>query len=264
MWILAWETVFRLSGREAYEFTPPGDVLSALWSGISDGPVHAGSPDEARKALWGVCGDSTFVNAVCRSMLRIGLGFGVALALGFTLGFLLVHSRVCNWLMGPLVLGVQSLPSICWMPVAVLWFGLSERAILFVVLMGSLGSITMATRDGLRQVPVTYQRVASTFGASLTQRLLWVSLPAALPVFISGLKQGWSFAWRSLLAGELLYSVAGREGMGGLLTMARDLADYGRMFAAMIVIVCISVLVDRVIFNRLEQHVRLRWGLAAR
>jgi NitT/TauT family transport system permease protein len=234
---------FRLSGREAYQFAPPSDVLSALWSGVAD---------------W------SFGDALCRSMLRIGIGFGVALVLGFTLGFLLVHNRTCNWLIGPLVLGVQSLPSICWMPVAVLWFGLTERAILFVVLMGSLGSITMATRDGLRQVPVTYQRVASTFGASLTQRLLWVSLPAALPVFISGLKQGWSFAWRSLLAGELLYSVAGKEGMGGLLTMARDLADYARMFAAMIVIVCISVLVDRVIFNRLEQHVRLRWGLSAK
>ena len=185
----------------------------------------------------------------------------LALVLGGTLGLLLACCRFCNWLIGPLVLGVQSLPSICWMPMAVLWFGINEKAILFVVLMGSLGSITMATRDGLRQVPVTYQRVASTFGASLRQRLLWVSLPAALPVFVSGLKQGWSFAWRSLLAGELLYGVAG---MGGLLTMARDLADYARMFAAMLVIVGVSVLVDRAFFARLEQYVRTRWGLAGR
>ncbi|MCY3022612.1 MAG: ABC transporter permease [Planctomycetota bacterium] len=243
VWLLVWETAFRLSGKEPWQFAPPSEVLSALWAGVAD---------------------HTFLQALGRSLGRIGCGFGLALLLGTGMGFLLVHSRLCNWLAGPLVLGVQSLPSICWMPVAVLWFGLNERAILFVVLMGSVGSITMATRDGLRQIPVTYQRVASTFGASLTQRLLWVSLPAALPVFISGLKQGWSFAWRSLLAGELLYAVAGREGMGGLLTMARDLADYARMFAAMILIVCVSVLVDRVIFSRLEQHVRVRWGLAAR
>lgn len=237
---MAWETAFRLSGSESWQFAPPADVFRALWEGLAD---------------------RSFPHALLASLCRIVLGFSLALLLGSALGLSLAYSRFCNWLLGPLVLGVQSLPSICWMPVAVLWFGLNERAILFVVLMGSLGSITMATRDGLRQVPVTYQRVASTFGASLPQRLLWVSLPAAFPVFISGLKQGWSFAWRSLLAGELLYGVAG---MGGLLTMARDLADYARMFAAMIVIVCVSVLVDRALFSRLEQRVRLRYGLAAR
>lgn len=240
VWLLAWQTAFELLGKESWQFAPPAAVFQALWEGVAD---------------------KSFLEALWASLCRIACGFGLALVLGSVLGLLLACSRTCNWLAGPLVLGVQSLPSICWMPVAVLWFGLNERAILFVVLMGSLGSISMATRDGLRQVPVAYQRVASTFGASLTQRLLWVSLPAAFPVFISGLKQGWSFAWRSLLAGELLYGVAG---MGGLLTMARDLADYARMFAAMIVVVSVSVLVDRAIFSRLEQYVRERWGLAAR
>lgn len=240
MWILAWQTAYKLLGRESWQFAPPADVFKALWGGLAD---------------------KSFLKALLASLCRIACGFGLALLLGSVLGLALACSRACNWLAGPLVLGVQSLPSICWMPVAVLWFGLNERAILFVVLMGSLGSITMATRDGLRQVPLTYQRVASTFGASLAQRLLWVSLPAALPVFISGLKQGWSFAWRSLLAGELLYGVAG---MGGLLTTSRDLADYARMFAAMIVIVSVSLLVDRTIFSRLEQRVRARWGLAGR
>src|SRR6185503_18611702 len=134
----------------------------------------------------------------------------------------------------PLILGVQCLPSICWLPVAILWFGLNEKAILFVVLMGSVGSITMAARDGLKQIPTTWLRVADTFGAGRWQRLAFVQLPAAVPVFITGLKQGWSFAWRSLLAGELLYRVVG---VGGLLTEARDLADYPRMFAVMLLVV---------------------------
>jgi NitT/TauT family transport system permease protein len=230
---------FRLSGKEPWEFVPPGDAVKALWDGLVT---------------------KEFLVALRDSMWRILYGFALALVIGGTLGTSLAYSRHANWFFGPLVLGVQSLPSICWMPVAVLWFGLGEKAILFVVLMGSLGSITMATRDGLRQVPVTYHRVAGTFGASLTQHLLWVSLPAALPSFVSGLKQGWSFAWRSLLAGELLYSVAG---VGALITQARDMADYPRMFAAMILIVCVSVAVDKFLFTRLEQHVRVRWGLAA-
>ena len=155
------------------------------------------------------------------------------------------------------MLGIQSLPSICWLPVSILWFGLNERAILFVVLMGSVGSITIATRDGLNQIPTTYRRVAGTFGASFWQRLFWVSVPAALPVFISGLKQGWSFAWRSLLAGELLQHVVG---VGTMIQDSRDLGEYPKMFASMILILLVSVLVDKVVFTNLETRVRARWG----
>jgi NitT/TauT family transport system permease protein len=180
--------------------------------------------------------------------------------LGVGTGLLLVSSGFFNWLVGPLVLGVQSLPSICWMPLGILQFGLNEKAILFVVIMGSVGSISIALRDGLMQVPLTYQRVAGTFGANTAQRMLLVSMPAALPAFISGLKQGWSFAWRSLLAGELIRG----SGMGGLLNRSRDENDYPRMFAVMILIVVISVLVDKVLFSRLEERIRVRWGLAGK
>lgn len=239
-WILIWETAFRLSGQEAWKFTPPLWVLQTLWDGLRDGSF-----------IWGILA----------SLGRVGYGFSLALVIGIALGVGQAHSRAINWLIGPLVLGIQTLPSICWLPVAILTFGLNERAILFVVLMGSLGSIAMATRDGLMQVPVAFQRVASTFGASAMQKLLLVSVPAALPVFVSGLKQAWSFAWRSLLAGELLFKVVGA---GGLLTEARELSDYPRMFAVMILIVLVSILVDRVLFSRLEQMVRLRFGMVTR
>jgi NitT/TauT family transport system permease protein len=239
-WILIWATAFKISGQEPWKFTPPHWVLQTLWDGIWDG---------------------TFVWGILASLLRVAYGFALALLLGISIGLAQAYSRQVNWLIGPLVLGVQTLPSICWLPLAILWFGLNETAILFVVLMGSLGSIAMATRDGLMQVPVTYQRVASTFGASALQKLWFVSVPAALPVFVSGLKQGWSFAWRSLLAGELIFKVVGA---GGLLTEARDLADYPRMFAVMILIVLVSILVDRVLFSQLEQAVRMRFGMATR
>jgi len=238
---------FRLSGKEDWQSIPPTQVLRVLWEGIFQGG---------------------FLQSLAASMYRLIYGFSIALVIGSIVGLLLATSGVFNWMVGPLVLGVQSLPSICWMPLAVLWFGVGtskvmrvEPSILFVVVMGSLGSVAIATRDGVRQMPVAYQRVAGTFGASWYQRLIWVSIPAAFPVFISGLKQGWTFAWRSLLAGELLYRVVG---VGGALTEARDLADYPKMFAVMILIVLVSVLVDKALFSRLEERVRVRWGLAGK
>jgi len=236
-WLLLWQLAFWISGREEYRFTPPLPVLRSLWEGLADGSIFAG--------VWA-------------SLARVLYGYGISLLLGVAIGVLLVSNRFFDWLFGPLVLGVQSLPSICWLPVAILAFGLKDEAILFVVVMGSVGSVAIATRDGLSQVPITYQRVASTFGANVGQRLWWVSIPAALPAFISGLKQGWSFSWRSLLAGELLFNTIG---MGRLLTEARDLADYPKLFAMMIVVVLISVLVDKVLFSTLERRIRVRWGL---
>jgi NitT/TauT family transport system permease protein len=236
MWLLAWETAFRISGKRDWQFPPPLPVVEAFWAGLRDGSF-----------LW----------SLSASLLRAIYGFLLALGIGAALGLLLSTNRFFQWLLGPLVLGIQSLPSICWLPVSILWFGLNDTAILFIVLMGSVGSITIATRDGLSQIPLTYRRVAGTFGASFWQRLCWVSVPAALPVFISGLKQGWSFAWRSLLAGELIRDVVG---VGGLLTKSRDLNDYARMFASMILILLVSVLADKVVFSNLERHVRARWG----
>jgi len=245
---------YKISGKQDYEFTPPHLVIKALW----DGMISHSQPEG-----WGILSwrPGHMFWAILTSLGRVGYGFAIALVLGIGIGVGQAHSRFINWLIGPLVLGIQTLPSICWLPVAILTFGLNERAILFVVLMGSLGSIAMATRDGLMNVPLSLQRVASTFGANAMQKLLLVSVPAALPVFVSGLKQAWSFAWRSLLAGELLFKVVGA---GGLLTEARDLADYEKMFAVMILIVLVSILVDRVLFSRLEQMVRLRFGMAAR
>jgi NitT/TauT family transport system permease protein len=237
---------FRLSGKEEYVFPRPWPVLLALKDGLLDGG---------------------FLKALALSLWRLVFGYSIALVVGvvLVLGLLLAYTRFFAWLFGPLVLGVQSLPSICWIPVAIIAFGLAPAAILFVVVMGSLGSIAMATADGLRQVPVSYQRVAGTFGANFKQRLLWVAIPAALPTFTNGLKQGWSFAWRSLLAGELICHGAGIGfGIGGLLDDARNLADYARVAALMIVLVCVSVLVDRFVFRRLEVRVQQRWGLAGK
>jgi len=235
---MLWATAYELLGGDSPTFPSPWAVLNDLVSGLRE----------------------DYLGALGASLLRLSYGFGLAMVMGSALGVALALSRTAEWLLGPLVLGVQCLPSICWLPVAILTFGLSEKAILFVVLMGSVGSITMAVRDGLKQVPTTWLRVADTFGAGRLQRLFQVQIPSAVPGFITGLKQGWSFAWRSLLAGEMLYRIVG---VGGLLTEARDLAEYPKMFAVMLLIVGISVLVDQILFGVLERRVRARWGIAA-
>ena len=240
VWLLLWQIAASLSGKEAWRFVPPAPVLRALAHGLGDGSMLRG---------------------VAASLARVAAAFALAIALGTASGVLLTVSSTAAWLAGPLLSGVQSLPSICWMPLAILWLGLNERAILFVALMGSVGSIAMATRDGLASVPLAYQRVAATFGATRWQRLALVQMPAAVPAFVAGLKQGWSFAWRSLLAGELLYRCTSA---GSLLTDARDLADYPRLFAVMALLMAVSVAVDRLVFSPLEADVRRRWALAPR
>jgi len=235
VWILLWEIV-TLYNAGSYAAAPPHRVIAEFISGAA-GPYWA--------PLWS-------------SFKRILTGYFLALMIGTTIGVMVASSKFCEWMLGGVILGIQSLPSICWLPVAILWFGLNEKAIVFVVLMGSIGSITLASRDGLRMVSPIYNRVSATFGARPWQRLFWVALPAALPQVISGLKQGWSFAWRSLMAGELLYH---STSLGSLLSDARDLADYPRMYAVMLLIIFASVCIDKAVFAQLESRIRRRWGL---
>src|SRR5579862_1057182 len=231
IWISVWETAYRLSGPDNFGLQPPLKVLAEFWRRTAD---------------------LTFVKALGASLLRVAFGFGLSILFGVAIGIAIAGSRAASWLLSPVVMGVQSLPSICWLPLAALWFQRDENAILFVILMGSIGSIVIATRDGLKNVPTTYRRVSSTFGANYWQRLFWVYIPSALPAFISGMKQGWSFAWRSLLAGELIKSVVG---VGGQIEISRSIGDYERLFASMILVLLASVIVDKLLFTQLEKRI---------
>ncbi len=197
--------------------------------------------------------------ASLRSLTRLAQGYGASAALGVPLGIALARSPVVRRALRPLVMGLQALPSICWLPLAVLWFGLSEVAILFVVVMGSLLAIAIATEDGVAAVDPVVLRAAGTLGIHGPRFALGVLLPAALPGILTGLKLGWSFAWRALMAGELLF-VAG--GLGQLLAQGRELLDPAQVMGAMVSIVVIGVAVDQVIFRTLEARIRRRWGLA--
>jgi NitT/TauT family transport system permease protein len=141
---------------------------------------------------------------------------------------------------------------------ALLWFGLSETAILFVVIMGALLAITLATQAGVKNTPPIYTRAARNLGTRGWRLYMYVILPGALPSIVTGMKLGWSFAWRSLMAAELLYV---GQGLGQLLTMGRDLNDMSQVITVMIVIVAIGLTIDRLAFTPIESRLRERWGM---
>ena len=216
------------------------------------------APWTVGQTLFQMFRDGSMLIAIHVSLQRVLLGYGISLLFGVPLGILLARSKVARDTVGALVLGLQTLPSICWLPLALLWFGLNDNAILFVVITGSLLAISVAVEDGVKNVPPVYLRAARTLGTRPLAFYTEVLLPASLPAIMTGAKLGWSFAWRALMSGELL--VAGL-GLGQQLQQGRDLADMSRVIAIMIVIIALGLLVDYTIFSELETRVRERWGL---
>lgn len=221
-----------------YIFPSPWGVLNSLIEGIKD---------------------YTFITGTLISLKRIAIGYGISVFFGMLLGFAIGRIRILEETVGSVVVGLQTLPSVCWLPLAILWFGLNEKAIIFVVIMGALLAITISTDSGVKQIPPIYIKAGKNLGAKGITLLTTILLPAALPAIISGLKQGWSFAWRSLMAGELLYVSLG---LGQLLMMGRELNDMNRVIAVMLVLILIGVTFDRLIFAELEAVIRERCGLS--
>jgi NitT/TauT family transport system permease protein len=191
-------------------------------------------------------------------MRRLFIGYLISIIFGTLLGLLIGKYKLLDETIGGLVTGLQTLPSICWLPLAILWFGLNEVAIIFIVIMGSLLSVTMATDSGVKNIQPIYLRAGRNMGARGMAMFTDVVLPAALPSILMGYKQGWSFAWRSLMAGEILFVSLG---LGHLLNVGRELNDMSQVIAVMIVIVCVGMIMDFMVFGFLEKKVRHIWGL---
>jgi NitT/TauT family transport system permease protein len=202
--------------------------------------------------------DGRLWDALVRSMSRLSQGYGISVFIGVPLGMVMGRVALVRRCLRPLVVGLQALPSICWLPLALLWFGLTETSIIFVVVLGSVLAICIAVEDGVMGVDPMLLRVSSTYGIRGARFYGGVLLPAALPGIVTGLKLGWSFAWRALMAGELLY-VSG--GLGQLLTMGRELMEIPQVMAVMVCIIAVGTLIDRVIFQTMESRIRRRWGL---
>lgn len=237
--LLLWQGVATAGIWPRYVFPAPTDVLEALISGL-------------RKGL--------YVQAMLVSVRNVAVGYSLSLVFGVGLGLLIGRSRILEETVGSLVVGLQSLPSVCWLPLAILWLGLNERAIIFVVIMGALFSITLGVDAGVKNTPPRYVKAARNLGATGFALYWQVILPAALPAILAGLKQGWAFAWRSLMAGELIfYSLS----LGNLLQTGRDLNDVAMVMSVMGMIVFVGVTVDQALFSPIERRVRARWGFDA-
>jgi len=209
--------------------------------------------------LYGGFKDHTYWIAIAVSMKRVLAGYVISVVLGMILGLGVSSSKFLEETMGGLLVSLQSLPSICWWPLALLWFGFNQNAILFVVIMGSLLSVTLAMEDGRKQMPKIFSQAGRNLGAKGFKLFWYVLLPASLPFIVSGLKQGWAFAWRSLITAEMLYMSLG---LGQVLMVGRDLLNTNAVIAVMILIIVIGYIVDGVVFKGMERHLQHKWGLA--
>jgi NitT/TauT family transport system permease protein len=235
--ITLWELGFRLQFWNVIVFPGPSGVLNSLVTGIQD---------------------KTLVYALKASFQRLFVGLSIALLIGTSLGVLLAKSKTADETLGSLILAFQSVPSIVWLPLAAIWFGFNQTAIIFIVILGGTFVMTLNIRIGIKNVSPLYIRAAQTMGVKGIDLFLRVIFPAAIPYVVTGARLAWAFAWRALMAGELLST---GPGLGYTLRYASDFGDTSLVVGVMIIIGIIGALVDQLVFQRVEKSVSKRWGL---
>jgi NitT/TauT family transport system permease protein len=206
-------------------------------------------------------GREDMLTAIVITMRRALLGFSLAIAVGAVVGLAVVRFKRLRAAIGASITGLQTMPSIAWFPLAILLFGLSETAIMFVVIIGAAPSVANGIIAGVDHIPRLLLRAGRVLGARGISTYTEVILPASVPHLVTGLKQGWAFAWRSLMAGELLVIIAAQPSLGVQLQFAREISDAEGLLASMIVILLVGILMDGLVFGRLDRWVRRRWGL---
>ena len=217
------------------------------------------SPSEVWTAFVNGIRDGTIPEATIKTLIRLLFAFAASIAIGVALGVGMALNEFARRSLRPLVVALQITPFVAWLPIAVIWFGATERAVVFVTVVGAFPSMTLATMSAMRQVPPILTRAGRTMGASGWTLYREVVVPAALPGFIAGLQQAWGFAWKALMAAELIISAVAATGLGHLL--AQEQRDMPALLAVLGVIVAIGVAVDYLVFNRIERRVRSRRGL---
>jgi NitT/TauT family transport system permease protein len=235
-----WQLVVWSGWKPEYALPPPSKVLPEFWSQLTDG---------------------TFTKAIGITMQRAFIGYSMALVIGVVVGAVVSRNKILRSAFGSLITGLQTMPSIAWFPLAILLFKLSEAAILFVVVLGAAPAIANGLISGADNIPPILLRAGRVLGASRMSLYRHVVLPASLPSFVAGMKQGWAFAWRSLMAGELIVIVANAQSIGFLLQRDRDLNDATGLISVMILILIIGIIVDSLFFGTLERKIRKRYGL---
>lgn len=232
-----------------------------VWTGWKHQAVLPG-PGKALSELARIAQEGRFWQAMSTTMRRAAMGYGLALVVGLAIGFAVYRSPIMRRAFGSFITGLQSMPSVAWFPLAVAVFGLfSDAPIMAVVVLGAAPSIANGFVSGVDHIPPLLLRAGKVMGARGLASYRHVVLPAALPGFVAGLKQGWAFAWRSLMAGELIVNIASKTSVGFELRTAQELLDGPGLVAWMIVVFSIGVLVDITFFGSIERRIRERRGL---
>jgi NitT/TauT family transport system permease protein len=234
-----WQTVYLSGWKPSFVLPSPAAALASLWT-------QAHQP-----LLW---------QAIATTMGRAVYGFGLAVVIGLAVGIVVSRNKIVRGAFGPIITGMQTMPAIAWFPFAIIFFGLTTSAILFVIVIGTAPAIAVAVIAGSDQIPPLLRRAAKMMGLKGLALYRYVILPASLPVFVTGLKQGWAFAWRSLMSGELVVIVTNTASIGVLLENAQNLSDMPSAIAVMIVILALGIFIDG-LFTLLDNAVRRRWGL---
>jgi NitT/TauT family transport system permease protein len=234
----AWELV-HLTGWKKYVLPGPGTVFANLWGQMR----HV--------MLW---------QAIDITMRRAVIGFALSVLIGAVIGALVSRIKPLRAATGSLITALQTMPSIAWFPFAIILFGASTSAIVFVIVLGSAPSVANGLITGVDYIPPLLLRAGKTMGLSRMSLYRHLILPASLPSFVSGLKQAWAFAWRSLMAGELLVIIIGQPSIGALLSADQDQTDMASAIAIMIVILALGIIIDA-LFTKADAVIRGRRGM---
>lgn len=238
--LVVWQVAYLLGLKPPYALPSPADTWQTLLGTIQDG------------SAW---------RAVTLSVQRAAIGFSMSVVVGVAIGVALAASPLLRRAFGPIITGLQSLPSVAWVPAAIIWFQLTDATMYAVILLGAVPSIVNGLLAGTDQVPPLYLRVGQVLGASGWTRIRFVLLPAALPGFLGGLKQGWAFAWRSLMAAELIVQTGLGTGLGQILDLGRVTSDMSLVIASIGLIFLVGIVIELVVFAPLERHVLHSRGL---
>jgi NitT/TauT family transport system permease protein len=236
-------------------------VLVIVWAIVAAATdtTSIPSPSDVWTALRDGFADGVLIEATVKSLIRLAFSFAAALVIGTALGLILSAFELVRRSVRPLVVALQITPFVAFVPLAVIWFGVTERAVVFVAIVGAFPAVTLATLQAIRQVPPLYLRAGRTLGAIGWDLQRSVVFPAALPGYMSGVQQAWGFAWKALMAGELIVPASGASGLGHLLDSSSD--DVASILAVVAVIAVIGVAVEYLIVGAIDRRIRSRRGL---
>ena len=228
--------------------------LLGIWPQIS-----LPSPLMVTESFYELLQNNMLIISIGMTMYRLAIGFVISIVIGMIIGFTMVKFPAFGKTMSSFAIGLQSFPSIAWVPFAILLIGLNDLGILFVVVLSSVFSVMISTYSGLRNIPIIYIRAAKNMGAKGFHLFRYLMIPAATPALIEGIKQAWSFAWHALIGAEIL--MAASIGIGHILLVGREFQSMSQIIASMVTIFALGMIFDRVIFSKIEDKVREKWGL---